>query len=309
MAQRTPHLGPTTPSNPLRGWSAGVVVGLGVLGAPAPASATCLAPPASVLWSYPGNGSENVPTDADLFYTGEVFGTPTLNGLPLQRLSARAFDLGELEPQTTYEVRWETAVIRFTTGDQLAQARLEPSAPLELTRDPDVPYDCPLVESQGCYDTGLPTVVAFEDHTPKLATVVDVLSCNGSVRSIVWPAECGPPMITSYDPVICASLRTTLGAGLSEPTGYVCSVPAEDPTSIPRASSCVGAWPPADVRTIQGAGASSSPRGEPPAGDAAAGDAAAGCSLRASSYRREGWVSLLAALVISGGLLRRRARA
>src|SRR5688572_25003361 len=142
ISRRARALIPTR--TPLRFQLGGLVVGLAALILPELAAAVCQGPDTNLLWSYPGNGSVGVPTDADLFFTGEVGGLPSLNGEPLERLAGKAYDLGELEPQTTYEVRWGTAVIAFTTGDGPSRPAPEPTAELALTRSPpEAPYHCP----------------------------------------------------------------------------------------------------------------------------------------------------------------------
>src|SRR3954466_3684736 len=103
-----------TPATVLR--AAGLLCASWALGLPQ-AYASCIGPSSALLWSYPLNGSINVPTNSLLLAQGELLGTPALDAAQLQRLDTGAYALGELKPQTTYEVRWDVATIRFITGD------------------------------------------------------------------------------------------------------------------------------------------------------------------------------------------------
>lgn len=218
-------------------------------GLPRSAWALCAAPEQGLLWSYPTNGSVNVPVDADLFVNGELYGQPTLAGEPLQRIASGVYDLGALAPQTRYEVRWDDATITFTTGDTTAPSPREPNADVLVTRNPSAFAGCPLVPSQGCFDTGRHTSVRF-DAGPALAWLLDVVSCDGRVRTMIWPTTCGAPVVESEDRIVCVSARSTSGASLSESTGVICSVPDVPPGTLPRNSSCQGASPPDNALTL-----------------------------------------------------------
>jgi hypothetical protein len=214
--------------------------------------ASCVPTPSALLWSYPANGATNVPTNADLFITGSPLGVPTLDGLPLQRLAGDSFELGQLAPQTTYEIRWATAVIAFTTGD-----RAGPETPADLlsndvllTRNPEYSTQCPLVDSQSCFDVGPPTRVRWEPSAARV-WLVEKLRCDGSTTTLLWPSECGPPVILDYG-IICASVRGSNGQGLSDPTGVFCSVPNVPLETLPRYNTCVGDWPAAGAATVAG---------------------------------------------------------
>src|SRR5262245_31102308 len=116
------------------------------------AQASCVGPEYGLLWSYPANGAMHVPVDADLFVNGPLTGLPSLDGEPLPSLAAGVYDLGQLAPQTRYEVRWAEAVIAFTTGDRAEYPPLELQPDVLVTRNPSDFARCPLVLPQGCFD-------------------------------------------------------------------------------------------------------------------------------------------------------------
>jgi hypothetical protein len=202
-----------------------------------------------LLWSYPANGSVGIPVDADLFVNGELSGVPTLAGEPLPRIATGVYDLGVLVPRTLYEVRWNDAAITFTTGDSAAPLPREPSSDVLVTRNPSDFTRCPLVLPQGCFDTGQRTWVRF-DVGPAMAWLLDVVSCDGRVRTMVWPSGCGAPVVESEDRILCISARTTSGAGLSSSTGVICSAPDVPPGTVPQSSGCQEPWPPDSVLTL-----------------------------------------------------------
>jgi hypothetical protein len=213
------------------------------------AQASCLSPERGLLWSYPANGAIDVPVDADLFVNGELYGLPTLADAPLPRIATGVYDLGRLVPQTRYEVRWDGAVIAFTTGDAASPLPREPSSDVLVTRNPFDFTRCPLLLPQGCFDTGQHTSVRF-DVGSAVAWLLDVVSCDGTVRQMVWPSGCGGPVVESEDRILCVSARGTGGAGFSETTGVICSAPDVPAGALPRSSACQGAWPPESALTL-----------------------------------------------------------
>jgi hypothetical protein len=82
-----------------------------------------------------------------------------------------------------------------------------------------------------CFDTGQRTSVRF-DLGPAVAWLLDVVSCDGRVRTMVWPSGCGAPVVEGEDRILCVSARTTSGAGLSESTGVICSAPDVPPGTV-----------------------------------------------------------------------------
>lgn len=307
-------------------WTVTVVALSGALGVAVSRSAraSCLAPEPGLLWSYPANGAIEVPIDADLFVTGELYGAPTLAGEPLPRMATGVYDLGPLVPQTRYEVRWDGAVIAFTTGDRASPLPREPAADVLVTRNPIAFAGCPLVLPQGCFDTGQHTSVRF-DAGLAMAWLLDVVSCDGTVRQMVWPSGCGAPVVESEERILCVSARSTSGAGFSGATGVICSAPDVSPGTLPRSSACQGAWPPESALTVVADDAvtlgSVSGLEAPSATDgfsdgspveSAGPESVGGCTLLAARKERAGAGSgglagaSIAALM---ALLRRRARA
>jgi len=279
------------------------------------AQASCVAEPYGLLWSYPANGAQDVPVDADLFVNGQLNGLPSLDGEPLPRLAAGVYDLGVLEPETRYEVHWEGAAIVFTTGVAAEYPPGRPWSDVRVTRNPIDFARCPLVPSQGCFDTGAPTRVRF-DAGPARAWLVDVVSCDGSVSQMLWPYGCGAPVVESVDRIVCASVRSTQGAGFSESTRVICSVPDVPLDTLPRGSGCRGAWPPEDALTLAAddavtVGSRSGPEisdQEPGPAEAAAPEPAAGCALAAPASAPAGPGIMAAGVGLAAlALLRRRA--
>lgn len=278
----------------LKGAAAFLCVSSLVLGA-SPARASCSAPDRALLWSYPSHGDVEVPTNADLFVTGDPDGLPTINGETLSRISSGVYELRELAPHTTYDVRWSSSepnatVISFTTGAGPRQGPAPvPSEKVVITRNPESASGCPLVERQGCFDQGPPTRVRFDSGAASIAWIVTELTCDGSTREMIWPAECGSPVLEREERVVCARLRASDGVGSSEPTDFVCSAPVlPQGVSLPTQSSCVGAWPPEHVLTITSRDDVAAPSGNGAAISSGANETAVegGCALVRQSQRR-----------------------
>jgi hypothetical protein len=287
---------------------AGITALFAMIGSSRRAAASCVAPEPALLWSYPANGAVDVPIDADLIVTGSVFGAPTLDGVPLTMLEQGVYDLGELAAATRYEIRWDTAAIAFETGSERAQGappRLD-ARDLVLTRSEDFGFNCGLVPRQGCFDTGPPTTLTMQPPTGSVAWLVDLQWCDGSVATVIVPLGCGAPFIQSEDRIVCARLRATNGAAISEATELFCSVPDVPLATLPRGSACAENWPPRDALTIASpAGVAISADGRSDSDEAAD---ERGCSLswRAGSARPAFGVFAVAAAIAVGA--RRRAR-
>jgi hypothetical protein len=291
------------------GWRWGVIAAAalsGTLGlvASRTAQATCDSEPYGLLWSYPANGAQEVPVDADLFVNGQLNGLPSLDGEPLPRLASGVYDLGVLEPETRYEVRWEEAVIAFTTGTAAEFPALAPSSDVRVTRNPIDFARCPLVPRQGCFDTGTPARVRF-DAGPARAWLVDVVSCSGSVRQMLWPNACGTPVVESEDRIVCARARSTQGAGFGESTGVICSVPDVSLDALPRTSDCQGAWPPEDALTVASNDAVTVGSHEA----AAPAEPVAGCALAPAASGAGADIAGMAGAGLTALMLSRRRRA
>jgi hypothetical protein len=240
----------------------GLCVGLAALLAGREAHGSCIGPSGLVLWTYPADGAVDVPTNARLHVSSDGAGSPSLDGQQLPYSADGVFDLGQLAPNTTYQVTWASGLqaegegegqsISFTTGagPALAPAPSVPE-PLAVTRDRSA-LPCRLVAPQGCFDTGQRTGVTFEPSTTPVAWLVESLYCNGSIHRMVWPGECGTPLVESEDARVCARLRATDGVHVSEATQVICSFP-QLPRNISLAtrSDCVGAeFPLRDALTL-----------------------------------------------------------
>lgn len=265
----------------------GLLIALTWIVQPSLAWADPLLPPAGLRWSYPANGAVDVPTNADLYFTGDVRSVPWRNAVSLegQQIAPGVYDLGELLPRQRYRIFWGSeAAIGFATGDGPSPST--PAVIAGLDRDPER-RRCNVAGSgnDGAY------VVELDFDTPAVATLIDVLSCDGSARTVLWPAECGPPLIGDSNSIVCVRARATLGADLGEPTELTCSLPSDEERARPwyTPTLCPGEWPPAEARTV-----------EP-------GNAATGCVL-SPPHRREKALPFLPPLLALVAGSRRRAR-
>lgn len=187
--------------------------------APRMAHASCVAPTPKVIWSYPAAGQVDVPLDSDLLVLTEGVwddAEVTLEGEPLSAGSALAghFDLGALEPNTTYTVAINASEVggqpavdlswQFTTGD----APADEDVPLAVTIqsattevyewDDDMPCS-PAMLADTCFDTGYPSLESFETDIEAGLWVIEVVTPNGSVVSYrLYPGECGQPRMLDY---------------------------------------------------------------------------------------------------------------
>jgi hypothetical protein len=83
------------------------------------------------------------------------------------RTSPGVYDLGELAPNTKYEIRWvgeleglavDLAVVSFTTGHGASEEGVPALSSDAIQRPAHARWSCP----KGCFDTGLPTRVRFD---------------------------------------------------------------------------------------------------------------------------------------------------
>jgi len=235
----------------------GLLVGLAALLAGRLAEASCAGPSGQVLWTYPANGAVDVPTNTRLLVTEDSAGRPSINGTLLAPDQDGTFDLGELAPNTTYEVVWRpmrvgstAQSISFTTGGGPSLDAAPPvQEPLAVTRAGNV-SSCRLAP-RGCFDTGR-NAVAFWPKTAPVAWLVESQDCRGDIQRMIWPGECGAPTIETLDARVCARLRATDGVHVSEETETICSFPElPDGVSVPSDSACVGfEFPPPGALTL-----------------------------------------------------------
>lgn len=315
---------PTTSSPPLGiAWLAmfTFLALLVVVAPPQLAAAMCIAPIPQILWSHPRNGATAVATDTDLWVSG-VFGRPTLNGRVLQPNGSGGFDLGELAPNSQFEIGFESLApatgtpstplsIVFSTGaEPAAAAALDIDDPPQIVRNPVALADCPLVPPQDCFDTFPgPESIRFDPGPTPLAWVIERLACDGSNTTLVWPAECGPPVVVAYDPVVCVRLSKTDGVHMGTSTDVYCSEPKLPPGVSPaRNSSCVGEWPPSSAisfTSVDGdavpamAGAAAGNGGPAMTALPSGPDASAGCAVAAPQGTHSGRATLIGSALLA----------
>lgn len=231
----------------------GVLAALPWILQPSLASAEVVGLRPGLRWSYPANGAVDVPTNADLYFSGDLRPVPWRNAVSLegQQIAPGVYDLGELLPRQTYAISWGSSeAIGFTTGD--GPTTSAPAVIAGLDRSPE-PRSCSLVGFEGGSRTGGAYAVQLNIDTSAVATLVDVVSCDGSVRSVLWPAECGLPLIDDFESIICVRARTTFGAELGEPSELTCSLPSDEERARTwyAPTPCPGGWPPADAHIIE----------------------------------------------------------
>ena len=227
---------------------------------PDPLAASCTPPEPAVLWSFPADGATDVPTNADLWLTGNHLGTPSLDGKLLDENGSGGFELGALMPEHEYSVTIPTSEsagapttlsLTFKTGTATqAEGALTPEQIPTITRNPDgrpsyfLPRLCPLAPSQGCFDTGPPTRARWEVGTPPVAWILKRRHCGGNEHTMVWPVECGAPVLEFYEGgIACAQVALTDGSTVGPATDLFCTVPPAD-AALLSTSSCSENWPP-----------------------------------------------------------------
>ncbi|MDB4987298.1 MAG: hypothetical protein JWN04_2476 [Myxococcaceae bacterium] len=178
--------------------------------APREASASCAAPPLKVLWTYPADGDQAVPTNAVFWAlaTGWRTANVTIDGAPLPALSAlgeRA--LGDLTPNQEHVLRLDYASeldddagsseafeIHFRTGDGPAARVPAPSFAGVERASSIIDSTCPeVVHAQDCFDTGQNTLLSFEVTAPQVIGWI--------AEGKLWPAQCGSPALFITEPV------------------------------------------------------------------------------------------------------------
>jgi hypothetical protein len=302
------------------------------------ARASCTSPAAELLWSYPAQGAEDVPTDAT-FWLLAVGSQPraSLEGRALtleQTGTFSAFTLspGALTANKDYVLKLElpapegtqgstkTVEIAFRTG--AAAGATKPAAPAitnsTQTVEAVAASTCPeILAAQDCFDTGQNANKRFE-----LAAQADTLgylvlnSYTGA--SNVWPSRCGAPTVRVHAaPAPSRGCFTLQGIGkggaLGPETMHCAPTQADADAGTPAADAApADAWvatpidpgpaptPPAPTATDAGTGSARMSSADTPE---AADD---GCSLRRGRPRSFAvWLLPLLALVT---WQRRRAR-
>jgi hypothetical protein len=179
------------------------------------ARASCVPPAAEVLWSYPAQGAQDVPTDA-------TFWLLAVGSLPRASLEGRALALeqtgtfsaftlspGALTANKDYVLKLElppsegaqgatkSVEIAFRTGAGAGVTK--PAAPTIVNSTQTVEAlaasTCPeILAAQDCFDTGQSANKRFELAAQADALAYLVLN-SYSGASNVWPSRCGAPTV------------------------------------------------------------------------------------------------------------------
>ncbi len=216
-----------------------------------PVSAQALEPPA--LWTFPQDGQQGVPTNAQLWLIAQwiTMPTATLNGEPiaLERIAAIYSPvrgvLPELEPNTDYAIIFEVddpvtvgarkrIELAFSTGSGPAATLPAPTVN-GSRKSVGVPADhaCEdIIKTQDVFDTGQNTLLSFdvEVEGEEIGWLVFPHLDLGISLGGAWPASCEEPtMYVSALARSCYDLHAIGPAGhVSAGTRY-CPAPAIDP--------------------------------------------------------------------------------
>lgn len=248
-----------SPRGVTAGWAWGAMV-VATLSAtqPSTARASCAQLAPVLLWSYPEDGTDQVPTNAQPWVVTNYWGGPTeatLNGEPIEAIgtgtfSAFRFEPGDLEPDTAYVLELVfpgdgtadvTLSVQFTTGD--GPGADAPDAPVvqSTRRDMGWPdgHACEdVIAAQDCFDTGQDTLLTF-DVTAQPEAVAWLVTNEYAGASTLWPASCGNPAVYGGGEG-CFDLRAVgPGGALGEATSLC--VPAPPVTGNPGALVDAGA--------------------------------------------------------------------
>jgi len=309
------------------GWHTCLARGLAVLAAVGvsgarPVWASCVAPTPAIVWSYPAQGANDVPTNADLWILlsgWNVLPRVSLDGTELPELELPSgYDLGELAANTEYTLDVLGAdgasfELTFTTGDGPAAAdlsaapgRVTPTSYREVQGAPLSPACLAALSTQDCFDVGQDTYYEF---APTGHAVGWLIASESSFRSVnLWPGECGSPrLLGNSADVPCVTLHGIDASGVAHAGERVCGIyPGEGPDlPLPRAQP-TGApgvvLAPASAASDEAAGESAAPVQASPE--------ASGCALpRAPNVGSCWWALALLGLVGRWRAARARLRA
>lgn len=202
------------------------------------------------MWSYPAPGDVDVSTDSDYWpaLSGSSAANPTLRAgdagrVELEPNALGGFDLGELEPNTTYTIQHadrtlEVHEVVFTTGQGPSTGK-PPEAPvidsLTTTTSRETPPLCrDILGRLDCFDTGDPTWTQAITTADAKAWVVQIQR-EPLGTPIVLPSEC-TPSIFQYGKAPCLRIGAITKAGMSELSEWACEdasrpVPRPDPSA------------------------------------------------------------------------------
>ncbi|MDD9967542.1 MAG: Ig-like domain-containing protein [Myxococcales bacterium] len=186
------------------------------------AHASCPATEPRVLWSHPGSGATDVPTDADLllFTDSGRPGTVMLNGVSLDPTPGlpEAYDLGALSADTEYTVtveltRWDgsaaaTESWSFVTASEDATPSVRPEVRvLQMEEETCSDWTCgfaglckTLAFANSCFDTGFPTLQRAIVQGSAVAWIYEERTGDGRIARTLVPAKCGDPSVLTWAP-------------------------------------------------------------------------------------------------------------
>lgn len=177
-------------------------------------AAGCITPPGYVVWQYPAQGEEDVPTNASIWvHASGTSVSVTLDGVPLARVPGQPrFEAPVLEANTTYtleiEARGEPAVVKttsFTTGSSAWSGTLEEPTlnSFEYNEAEQLAGHLPILATLNtCYDTGPPPFARFDLTSNafmlQVGATIETRRGPRSIASQVWPSMFGPVVIQGF---------------------------------------------------------------------------------------------------------------
>ncbi|HEY0712930.1 MAG TPA: hypothetical protein VGF45_09675 [Polyangia bacterium] len=173
--------------------------------------ASCAAPPAKIVWSYPADGATDVPTNAGVFVLPSLWqhipAQITVNGVVVPRSEIPFGYRPTLAPNTKYVVELPATYyapepklsFTFTTGAGVVpfpKIAVPTVDRVTLARQRPLSAACTEVwQATGCFDTGQDTHAIFETvGRPLFWLVQQVPTRVGETPTpTLWPASCGDP--------------------------------------------------------------------------------------------------------------------
>ncbi len=203
------------------------------------AQASCVEPPLELLWSYPSDGAQEVPLNAQFWALTSLSGAEveaTLNGVALQatrELNALRFEPGSLTPDTDYTLHLSGPFhatsagldLHFRTGSSTASA---PAAPLVLghaTSSELGGTGCPdVIAAQDCFDTGQDTLLRFSPAASDAIAWLVRAEEGGYGAGLSPVSACSAPALFIDDdrPLGCFELRSVGPGGIASSPSRFC---------------------------------------------------------------------------------------
>ena len=182
------------------------------------ARASCVAPPQlEILWSYPENGMQTVPTDAVFWALTSTWGAQpvaTLNGVALVAQNTGTFSAYRMQPvlEPGREYVWVLdyagvpgispgSKTRFEITFKTGSAAISDTVPLPTVSEhalrvgtPEGQLCAEIIGAQDCFDTGQSLLLGFA-----VSQTDDTLGWSVTSgyqgASTIWPARCGDPTL------------------------------------------------------------------------------------------------------------------